>query len=226
VDHLAHAEDVLVVLHPLVHVAELDVADDVVDPEQAGVAAGDVARRIAGEERAAVAAAIDEGVQRLAVGRDRGEPDRAVLVAELVRLGHAARAAGGRLAVGVVDVGDAQRDHLHALAVAGDVPADLVIRDQRAGEHDPDPPLLEHVRGTIAHAGLQPGVGDLLETEGPRPVGGRLQRVADVELDVVDAVERHEVFGLGGSDGRLRGHSFMIRRCSPVLNGDPLRLLR
>ena len=37
VDHLGHPEDVLVELDPLVHVAELDVADDVVDREQAGV---------------------------------------------------------------------------------------------------------------------------------------------------------------------------------------------
>jgi hypothetical protein len=34
VDHLGHPEDVLVVLDPLLHRAELDVADDVVDRDE------------------------------------------------------------------------------------------------------------------------------------------------------------------------------------------------
>jgi hypothetical protein len=53
--------------------------------------------------------------------------------------------------------------------VARDVAADLVVGHQRAGEHDPDPPLLEHVRGAIAHSGLQPRVRDLLEAERADP---------------------------------------------------------
>ena len=117
------------------------------------------------------------------------------------------RAAGGRLAIGVVDVRDAERDHLHAVAVARDVLADLVSRHERAGQHDPDPSLLEHVRGTIAHAGLQAGVGDLLEAQVLDPERRGLQRVADIELHVVDAVERHEVIRLGGCDDRLGGHA-------------------
>ena len=38
VDHLGHPEDALVVLDPVVHAAELDVADDVVDVRQADAA--------------------------------------------------------------------------------------------------------------------------------------------------------------------------------------------
>ena len=82
-----------------------------------------------------------------------------------------------------------------------------MIGDERPGQHDPDPALLEHVRGAIAHAGLQPRVADLLEAERPDPERGGLQRIPDVELDVVDAVERHEVFGLGRGDDRLRAHA-------------------
>ena len=87
VQHLAHPEDVLVVLDPLVHVAELDVADDVVDRQQPGVAALDVARRVAGHERALVSGAVDERVQRVAVGGDLRQAHRAVVVGEVVRLG-------------------------------------------------------------------------------------------------------------------------------------------
>jgi len=80
----------------------------------------------------------------------------------------------------------------------------------RAREHEPDPALLEDVRGAVARAGLEAGVGDLAEAEGVHVVVGGLERVADVELDVVDAVERHEVVlrlaAGGGGGGRLLGH--------------------
>jgi hypothetical protein len=109
----------------------------------------------------------------------------------------------------VVDVGDGERDDLHAVAVGRVVAADLMVGRQRAGEDEPDAALLEHVRGAVADAGLQPRVGDLLEAHRPRVEVRGLQRVADVELDVVDAVQRHEVigaFGPRGGDG-LRAHS-------------------
>src|SRR6185295_11736741 len=58
----------------------------------------------------------------------------------------------------------------------------------------------------------------LAEAECARVVEGRLQRVADVELDVVHAVERHEVLAVGACGGdvsRLLGHggiSFCVVR--------------
>ena len=89
--HVREAHDLVVELHPLVHPAELDVADAVVDgleePLRVALAprhlggGGDVA----GEEGAVVARAVDEGVARLAVRRDGGDPDRAVLVGHVVR---------------------------------------------------------------------------------------------------------------------------------------------
>src|SRR6185436_7152925 len=79
-----------------------------------------------------------------------------------------------------------------------------------------DPALLEDVRDAVARAGLEPGVGDLAEAERVDVVEGRLERIADVELDVVDAVERHEVLlavaaGGGGGD-RLLGHGSLLLR--------------
>ena len=233
VEHLRHAEDVLVELHPRLHRAQLDVADDVVDREQADVARRAVARRVAGAE-ALVSAAVDERVQRLAVGRDLGEADRAALVGLLPRLADARGAALRGLAVGVLDVRHRQGDHLHAVAVGGLVGADLVARRQRAREHEPDAALLEHVRGAVAHAGLEARVGDLLEAERVDVEERRLDRVAHVELDVVDAVQRHEVdgvIGLGrddsfGAHGRvlpLEVRPFMIALSTRALKGDSLR---
>ena len=90
--------------------------------------------------------------------------------------------------------------------------ADLVVGRQRAGEHEPDAALLEHVRGAVAHAGLQPRVGDLLEAERVHVEVGGLDRVAHVELDVVDAVQRHEVVGAGGlgRDDGLGAHGRVL----------------
>ena len=62
-------------------------------------------------------------------------------------------------------------------------------------------PWLQDVGDAVAHAGLQAGVGDLLEAERVAVVEGGLRGVADVQLDVVDAVERHEVFGGGSGCG-------------------------
>ena len=137
-------------------------------------------------------------MQRVAVGGDRARSGRAVLVGLLPRLADALGAALDGLAVGVLDVGDRQRDDLHAVAVAGLVAADLVAGRQRAGEHEADAALLEHVRRAVAHAGLQARVGDLPEAERVHVEVRGLDGVAHVELDVVDAVERHEVLGAGG----------------------------
>ena len=87
-----------------------------------------------------------------------------------------------------------------ALVVLGD----LVVAGQRAGQHEPDPALLEHVRDAVADAGLEPLVGGLNEAVGVGVVVGRLGGVADVELEVVDAVNWHHV----GVGGLLGGESF------------------
>ena len=119
VEHLPHPEDVLVVLDPLVHVAELDVADDVVDREQAGVAAR---RCRAARSRAGTRPCIRCGRRTCAACRRRWRSwrRRTVPWSSVRSCGSvdAARAALGGLAVGVVDVRHAERDHLHAVAVA------------------------------------------------------------------------------------------------------------
>ena len=96
--HVREAHDLVVEADPLVHPAELDVADAVVD--RPGRCAGRAASTIgsrgdeAGQEGAVVAGALDQRVAGLAVGGDRGEDDRAVLVLER----RTARRARGRRA--------------------------------------------------------------------------------------------------------------------------------
>ena len=125
-------------------------------------------RHIAGEERPPVPRAVDEPVQRVAVGGDLGNPGLARAVADRVRGGHSARATGCRLVVGAVDVGHRQRDHLDAVAVASVIAGDRRVGAQRPREDEPDPALLQDVRDTVARAGLKSQVGDLGESVGPR----------------------------------------------------------
>ena len=113
VRELREAEDALVEADPLVHPAELDVADDVVDRDQPDARSGRAVRRhgdVAGEVRPRVLGAVDEGVDVVAVRRDRRELDAAGVVLDPVRLDDSARAALHCLAVGVRRIGDGERD--------------------------------------------------------------------------------------------------------------------
>ena len=92
---------------------------------------------------------------------------------------------------------DRERDVADAVAVRADVLGDLAVGGERRGEHDPDVVLLHHVARAVADARLEAGEGDRGEAPERAEVGRRLAGVADPELDVVDAVERQEVLGLG-----------------------------
>ncbi len=78
------AHDLGVEVDPLVHGVPADVADDVVDVEQADGAGDGVFGHgaVAGQEGAGVVVALDEGVERVAVGGDAGDDDVAVFVGE------------------------------------------------------------------------------------------------------------------------------------------------
>ena len=169
------------------------------------------------QERSLVAAALDERVQRLAVGGDRRHPDRAVLVALLPWLADALGSVLHRVGVGVRGVGNRECDHLDAVTVLGDMAGDLARPEQWGGEDEPDPALLDHVRGPVADAGLEAAVGDRAKAKRVgEPVGG-LVRVPDVELDVIDAEQRHRVNGARGRRGdRLGAHPRPLLEVSAV----------
>src|SRR5918994_2566195 len=220
VDDVRHPEDALVELDPLVHLAELDVADDVVDRDQADAAAGAAVLRerdVAGEVRPFVFGAVDEAVDVLTVGGDRGQLHPAVLVLHDMRLDNAARSASDGLVVGRSGVGHLQRDVLGRVAVLGGEADDRAVGAKPAREHEPDLTLLEHVRRAVADTGLGACVGDAVEAERMLVPEGRLLGVPHPELDVVPAVERHEVRVCHGRDltptSGLRGRG----RATPTL---------
>ncbi len=122
--HVREAHDLVVEGDPLVHPAELDVADAVVDGLE-GALGRRLDHRLGGDEAgqvgAVVAGALDEGVAGLAVGGDGGEHDGAVLVLHLVRLGEAGGAVLDGVGVRGAGVRDLDGEVDDAVAVLGDV---------------------------------------------------------------------------------------------------------
>ena len=157
VDDVLEAEDALVEADPLVHLPELDVADAVVEHRQADAAVRPVRPLldVAGQVRAGVVGAADEGVHDVAVGRDRGELDAAVLVLEPLGLAHAARSTLDGHSERLARVRNADRDVADAVAVGAVEARDLVVVRERTRQDEPDVALLEHVGRAVADARLR-----------------------------------------------------------------------
>ncbi len=151
-EHLGEAEHALVVRHPLVHAAQLDVAHRMVElgqePQVSAAGDGGEAR----EKRPVVGGALDEGVHRLAVRGDRREAGRAVLVLELVRLGDAKRAALERGSVGSGGVGHGEGERTDAVAVGGDMLGDRARAHERCRENEAHIPVPHDAGGAVAQA--------------------------------------------------------------------------
>jgi hypothetical protein len=197
VSELTEAETALVELHPVVHAPELDVADDVIDQLQAdaerNLSVSRLDRAIARKVWAGIVLAVDEGVDRLAVGPDGRELDAAVLVLEPARLVDSARSALERLAVCLGCVRDAEGDVLDAVPVHVRMACNLVVGPQRARDDEASVALFEHIRGAVSYPCLRPRVRHGPEAECVLVEVGGLLGVPDPELDVVPAEQRHEV---------------------------------
>jgi hypothetical protein len=141
--HVLEAHHLVVEGDPGVHLAQLHVADDVVDGlEQPLLRRGDQRRPLdeAGQEGAAVGGPLDQGVPRLAVRRDGGRDDLAGLVLGQVRLGQTHGTALDRHVVRPRGVRHAQRDVDDAVAVPRDVVAHGRAGDDRAVTTNRAPP--------------------------------------------------------------------------------------
>ena len=158
----------------------------------------------------------------VAVGRDRRELDAPRVVLDPVRLDDAARAALHGLAVRVRRIRDGERHVADAVALRLSPPADLAVSAEAAREDEADVALLEHVRGAVADARLGPGIGRAREAVGVLVEVRRLLRVPDPDLEVVPAVDRHEVVFAHEADSMVacgRGRPAARRRRSPTRSG-------
>ncbi len=185
-DEALEPQDVAVPVGPVVHLPELDVADDVVDAQDADVLAGHVALDVARKERAVVVVLRDERVQRLAVGVDRRAADAAVPVGDVVRLDGGRGAPAHRLLERAVRIVHLEGDVADAVAVHADVVGRGVIGGQRRGEDEPRTALTHRIGRQLAAARLESCVREIREPERQPVEEGRLPGVADPELDVMN----------------------------------------
>ena len=191
--HVREAHDLVVELHPLVHVAELDIADDVVQrlEQSLGLAVAlDPGRRlrdVAGEVGAVVLRPVDQGVPGLAVRRDGCDPDGAVLVGEVLGLAHDGCAGLDGLGDAPVDVGDLERDVHDTVTVTAVVIGQRAVGVHRAVDHELDRAGAEDEGLVVAVAVLRTRVGDELHPPRGLVVVRGLGGVADDEDDRVPA---------------------------------------
>jgi len=167
---------------------------------------------IAGEEGAVVVAAVDEGVDGVAVGGDAGGGDATVVVGELGGLLDAACSSTGGFDPGLARVVDPESDGANAVAVLVDVASNVGVGTERSGQDEADFALLEDVAGAVASARLGTCVGDQRHAEGGAVEIGGLTGIAYIKFDVVSAFEGEEVWrGLkcvvlcGGGHGGFSG---------------------
>jgi hypothetical protein len=180
--------------HPLVHGAELHVADDVVEGhERRRRVDGAVTRHVPGQVGAVVAGAVYQRVRGVAVGLDACGTHRAVLVADIVRLLHDRGAGRAGVRHALVHVRHLERHVEHAVAVLAVMVGDRAVRADRPLDHEPDLPRRQHEGVVVAVPGLRPGVRLKPHAEGQLEVRRRLRRVSRRPDHRVPAGDRERV---------------------------------
>jgi hypothetical protein len=211
-------------IDPLVHGVPAYVAHHVVYMLETG-GAGHGVRGFgaeAGEERAVVVAALDEGVDGVTIGGDRGGGDAAKLIGCLHGSCHRPRATGCGFQPGLACIVDCERNDADAIAVVGDVIGYGTAGPQGGGQHKAYFALLDNVRCAIALAGLGAGVGHQAHAESGAIIIGRLARVAYVELNVIGTLEGQKILsGLDHTWGIGSHRNLRVECEGSGIRGDP-----
>ena len=177
--HVREAHDPVVERHPLVHLAELHVADDVVEGDEGrgvpwGVAGPrDVARQVG----PVVTVAVDQRVGGVAVGLDGRGAHGAAGVRFVVGPGHHGGARFPGVGDALVDVGDFECHVEHAVAVPAVVVRDRAIGADGALDDEADVTRPKDVGVVVAVPGGRPRVRLQPHPEGQLEVQRRLRRV-------------------------------------------------
>ena len=192
-EHVLKAQNILVPLHPHVHLAEFDIPDGVVH----GLDANGVARLVLGaearQERTVVLIALHQAVHRVAVGADGRDADAAEIIFQRHRLvPHRRSAIDGRLE-GEVAVFHRKGDVLHKVAVVGDLLGHRVAGAHGGTEPQADIFLLHGVAHFVLVARFEAGVARDGEPEGVLVEEGRRAGIVDKMPNVVNSNDRKEV---------------------------------
>ena len=188
-DVAMEAEDVRVVVGPVLHFSLFDVAHDVVDAENAAVVSCDGRCHEAGHKRPIVAFVRDQRVDGVAISVHRRAADCAMLVYLVVRLGDRLCAAANGFGKGLIGVVHFKGDVAHAVPMPANMLGGLIVRSQRRGQKKICLALAHRIGCALSLAGLQSAVCDLRKAESLAVKIGCLAGIAHPELDVVNALE-------------------------------------
>src|SRR5580704_11282544 len=219
--HVGEAHDPVVEVHPLVHLAQLDVADAVVDLGEEGTLAGGAdrcRRHVPGQVGTGVPGPLHQRVPGVAVGGDGGHNHLAVVVLEQVRCLQAAGAVLDRVVVGLLGGADLERQVRDPVTVPGHPLAEAGPGPGRAAEDEPRAARLEHVHRLVRVPGLRAPVGDPPHAERGRVVVRCLLRVPDREHHGVHADD-------GKAALRWRRHANSMRPSSQTAQSSTFLLV-
>ena len=142
-----------------------------------------------GHEDTLVTVTLDESVLGITVGGNGSQPDRTMLILQLVGGLDRASALLDGTGVDGVDIVDGEGNILDTVTVEGEVVGeDLVVGVEGRLEDEGDGILLDDVGADVAGAGLKARVGDLLEAEAGGIEGSSLLGVSDPEGDMVESL--------------------------------------
>src|ERR1700722_4235651 len=111
-----------------------------------------------------------------------------------MRLFHTRSSAPGCLFPALAGIIDPQCDRAHTVSMFCHMLRDERVRPERSGQHETHLPLLHNVGSSIAASSLGTRVSNKFHAESRAIKICGLSRVANVELHMVSAAERQEVF--------------------------------
>jgi hypothetical protein len=204
--HVGEAHDPVVEVHPLVHLAEFDVAHAVVDPGEQAPLPRRADRGGRDESRQVdtrITGPLDQRVPGVAVCGDRGQDNLPVFVLGDARLLKAAGPVPDRVVVRTFGRANLKGKVDDPVAVRGDSLSQPGASPDRATEDEPLCASLRNVRRLIQAAGLRAAVRHPPHAEGRRIVAGRLLGVPQCEDHGIHA-DREAVLRLPGRAGSMR----------------------
>src|SRR5437868_11815581 len=153
-------------------------------------------RHEAGHELSLVVSALDEAMNRFAVGANARDHHFALLVHQRFGLGDGLRAALDGETESFSGIVHPKRDVLHAIAVFVDVRRDVTVRPERSRQDQPDFALGQYVAGTVACSGFRSTIRDDPVAEDAAVKLRRLLGITDIELYKIRSVDRKGVSDL------------------------------
>ena len=183
------AEDVLVELHHVFHLAVRLIADNVIDEQQPRRLrfAARLRRRVAREERSFVAVALHERVRHVAVGMNPRHDDLAALVFQRARLEPILGTVLRRVLPRLGCIVHRKRDVDRAVAMLLQQVVERRSLRVRSVEDEVDVILSQDIARRLTVSLLQPAVSHQVEAEDLLIINSRLLGISDRKRDVVES---------------------------------------